>query len=397
MKPLTLLLLYTSLIALIHTPSSTTATASNPEGTNYLAENSKKEGVEKLSNGLQIQVLKTGPKGGNNPKSSDQCVCHYTGSLIDGTIFDSSVKRGKPSTFAANKVIQGWTVVLQMMTPGDKWIVTIPSELGYGERGSGSKIPGGSVLIFELELISFHEKNWRDYCSFHNMAIGCLILYYLWGFFGGNIGGNSVSNVVPLKEAQEHDQNARVWFEVTIGDKSAGRINFLLFNSVVPKTVENFRALCTGEKGNSQLSGKPLHFKNSIFHRVIPGFMLQGGDFTRSNGTGGESIYGTKFPDEFENGIVKHSVPGLLSMANSGRNTNGSQFFITTAATAHLDSKHVVFGKVADEESMAIVKAIERVGSGNGETSVPVRITGCGESAASGPVNDGPADAKKEK
>lgn len=386
MRPLTLLLLYTSWIALIHTPSSTTTTASNPDGTNYLTANSKKKGVKTLSNGLQIQVVKEGPAGGKSPQSTNQCVCHYTGSLIDGTIFDSSVARGKPATFAPNKVIEGWTIVLQMMKPGDKWVVTIPSELGYGERGSGSKIPGGSVLIFELELISFHETNWRDYLSLKNMAIVCFMLYQLSGFFGNN----NIGNVVPLEEAQGHDQNSHVWFDVTIGDKPAGTIQFVLFNSVVPKTAENFRALCTGEKGNGTSSGKPLHFKNSIFHRVIPGFMLQGGDFTHSSGIGGESIYGTKFPDEFENGFVKHSIPGLLSMANSGRNTNGSQFFVTTARTGHLDGKHVVFGKVADEESMAVVKAIEKVGSSSGATSEIVRITGCGESAAtpSGPTED---------
>jgi len=371
MRPLLtlLLLLYTSGIAL-------TTTASNTDGTNYLAANSKKKGVKTLSNGLQIEVVKEGSADGESPQSTDQCVCHYSGSLIDGTVFDSA--RG--ASFAPNKVIQGWTIVLQMMKPGDKWVVTIPPELGYGESGSGSKIPGGSVLIFELELLSFHESSWKDYLSMKNMMIaGCFILYNLSVYFGNN--NKNIGDAVPLEKAQEHDQNSRVWFDVTIGDKPAGKIRFLLFNNVVPKTAENFRALCTGEKGNG-LSGKPLHFKNSIFHRVIPGFMLQGGDFTHASGVGGESIYGKKFPDEFENGYVKHSVPGLLSMANSGKNTNGSQFFVTTARTGHLDGKHVVFGKVADEESMAVVKAIERVGSGSGKTSVTVRITDCGESAA---------------
>jgi peptidylprolyl isomerase len=124
-------------------------------------------------------------------------------------------------------------------------------------------------------------------------------------------------------------------------------------------------------------SGKPLHFKNSSFHRVIPQFMLQGGDFTRGNGTGGESIYGEKFADE--NFKLRHTKPGLLSMANAGPNTNGSQFFVTTVVTEWLDGKHVVFGEVT--EGMNVVKAVEAVGSGSGKTSQAVTITDCGQLA----------------
>jgi len=165
-----------------------------------------------------------------------------------------------------------------------------------------------------------------------------------------------------------------VFFDVTIGGRSAGRITMILRSDICPKTCENFRCLCTGEKGQGS-KGKPLHYKGSSFHRVIQNFMLQGGDFTTGDGRGGESIYGGKFPDE--NFQLKHSEVGLLSMANAGPNTNGSQFFITTVLTPHLDGKHCVFGKVID--GMDVVKAIEAVGSRQGATSQPVVIADCGQ------------------
>ena len=168
--------------------------------------------------------------------------------------------------------------------------------------------------------------------------------------------------------------NPRVFFDITIGGQAAGRIVMELYADVVPKTAENFRALCTGEKGMGQ-SGKPLHFKGSSFHRVIPGFMCQGGDFTNENGTGGKSIYGNKFEDE--NFDLGHGGPGTLSMANAGPNTNGSQFFICTSDTSFLDGKHCVFGKVT--KGMDVVQAIEKVGSQSGQTRQPVRVSACGE------------------
>jgi len=173
--------------------------------------------------------------------------------------------------------------------------------------------------------------------------------------------------------------NPIVYLEIEIGGRPAGRIEIELFADAVPKTAENFRALCTGEKGLGR-SGVPLHFKGSTFHRVIPGFMCQGGDFTRGNGTGGESIYGGKFKDE--NFKHKHLGPGVLSMANAGPNTNGSQFFLCTKATPHLDGKHVVFGRVLG--GMDVVSLVEGEGTQSGKTKRRVEIADCGQSGGVG-------------
>lgn len=156
------------------------------------------------------------------------------------------------------------------------------------------------------------------------------------------------------------------FFDITINGEAAGRITFKLYDNVVPKTARNFRELCTGQNG--------FGYKGSGFHRVIPQFMLQGGDFTKGNGTGGRSIYGEKFADE--NFQLKHTKPGVLSMANAGKNTNGSQFFITTVTTSWLDNAHVVFGEVVG--GMELVKKIESYGSASGTTKAPIVIANCG-------------------
>merc|ERR1712070_731796 len=166
----------------------------------------------------------------------------------------------------------------------------------------------------------------------------------------------------------------KVFFDVQIGDEAPQRITMGLFGEAVPKTVANFVGLCKGDTGKKASSGQDLHYKGSKFHRIIPNFMIQGGDFTRGDGTGGESIYGAKFADE--NFKLKHTGPGVLSMANAGPNTNGSQFFLTTVKTAWLDGRNVVFGKVI--EGMDIVTKVEAVGTSSGKPSKTVTVVSSG-------------------
>jgi len=175
---------------------------------------------------------------------------------------------------------------------------------------------------------------------------------------------------------RRHASNPVVFFDMEQGGRKMGRIYMELYKDVVPKTAENFRALCTGEKGKTRDGRKPLHYKGSAFHRCIKGFMIQGGDFTRGNGTGGESIYGPKFGDE--NFKLRHDQKFQLSMANAGPGTNGSQFFITTSTPGYLNNKHVVFGAVLQGQN--IVTSIENTKTNREDRpSQAVVIANCGE------------------
>lgn len=446
------------------------------------------------------------------PPKGYEVTAHYTGTLAsDGSKFDSSVDRQKPFKFTIGQgqVIRGWDEGFASMKVGEKAILTIHPDYGYGENGSPPKIPGAATLHFEVELLSFAEKqkekwdmtpqeqilnaqklkkegtalfmakrfdeaaahyenaasfvfddakgeqlpdddkelftscwsnaamcyiktaDWTeairsstkvlDVDGYHNnlkalyrrgtakLNMGSLKEAKLDLMAAYNIDNNNKDvrkALAKLKEAHaaskkkekaafggmfgkvsmyddkstltlpnQNGDNPHVFFDIKHGDEHLGRIVMQLYKDITPKTAENFRALCTGEKGNGK-NDKPLHYKGCAFHRVIKDFMIQGGDFTNGDGTGGESIYGEKFADE--NFQIKHTQAGLLSMANAGPATNGSQFFITSRDTPHLDNKHVVFGHVV--EGMEIVRLIESAAKGdNDKPTVEIVIADCGE------------------
>lgn len=450
--------------------------------------------------GLLKKVIVPGT-GDSFPQPGDEVCAHYTGTLDDGSIFDSSRTRGKIFKFTIGKgqVIKGWDEGFASMTIGEQAILRCRSDFAYGKSGQGT-IPADATLNFDVELISFAPKkkeSW-EYSDAEKKAEGenlkakggaffakkqfpealasyeeaceiiealpsevplwvtcktnCALVSSNMGDFTGaakfatdalskdpnnvkaifrraaarNSLGMAEEALVDLKTALKLDPenkpvvveigkskkliadakakdkarfgnmfskssvyddkavvltpgssptNPKVYFDITIGDKSVGKLVMVLYADTTPKTAANFLSLCLGDKGNAS-SGQPLHYKGSTFHRVIKGFMLQGGDFTRGNGTGGESIYGEKFADE--NFIAKHTTGGLLSMANAGPGTNGSQFFITSGPTPHLDGKHVVFGRVVHGFD-TVFKAIENNPVGSADKPIKaVVISDCG-------------------
>ncbi|PFH33404.1 peptidyl-prolyl cis-trans isomerase [Besnoitia besnoiti] len=456
--------------------------------------------------GVFKKILKEGD--GPTPQPGEEVVVHYTGTLKDGTKFDSSRDRNAPFKFVIGEgqVIRGWDVGVMKMKRGERAMLTIQSNYGYGSRGAPPTIPANSVLKFDVELIDSHPKpknkwemtasekleaanqekergndafkkgafaeaasnyregldffdyvdNWSDeeraqqkrlelplrlnLASCYNrlgqyteaieettkalaidsesskawfrrgvarMAVGLLdearrdfvqaakldpknveirrelekckkkledIRQKEKSTFGNMF--KKVDLYTEKQGVRDLSKCPRVYMDIKVGDAEPKRVVFALYSDTVPRTAENFRALCTGEKGDGK-KGKPLCFKNSLFHRIIPGFMMQGGDFTNGDGTGGESIYGPQFDDE--KFVDQHTCRGQLSMANCGLNTNSSQFFITFGPAPHLDGKHVVFGEVV--EGQDVLEQAEHVETDktNDRPKQDVLIVDCGE------------------
>ena len=377
--------------------------AEQEQGQAFLTQHAADPATVTLSSGLQYQVLASTTHEGLPPRLGSRCSCNFKGSLLNGTVYASALGDHN-TTLVAGNFIKGVDEALLNMKEGDKWALVVPPELGYGPRGFPPTVPGNATLLIELELLKISPPgmftiNGVDYSKYMGLILMALFQVYQL-FLAPSEADKRKGKPLTVEEASSKT-HARVFFEVHVGGKPAGRLEFELFQTHFPKTTENFRALCTGEKGavGGEPGAKKLHYAGCPMHRVIPGFVCQGGDITRGNGTGGASIYQkgiepVGFDDEFENGVVGHTQPYLLSMASVGSfESNKSQFFITFAKLAHLDGKHVVFGRLVAGE--AVMKAIEAVGSGNGRPYQPVTIAACGEVAeGKAPAGAGAAAAE---
>lgn len=346
----------------------------------------------RLPSGLQYNVVRMAESAdAPSPGLSTPCRCHFRGfTAKDGKEFNSTYQTGS-ILVRPEQTVKGWAEAMQMMRQGDKWEIYLPSELACNEKGeTGYDLPRDSGLLLELHLLEVNvpEPKGKDFTLSFRVLLLTLVGLALvafhhfdrWEAVKAKEGSTVLASrgpSVPVDMVSGLKSNPHVFFDIQVDGQLLGRIEFELFATVVPKTVENFRALATGERGNSTKSGLRLHYQGSKFFRIVPGFMCQGGDFDRGIGVGGESIYGGKFKDEWEHGVIHHSVPGLLTMANRGEDDNGSQFFLTFAPAPFLDNRHVVFGRIM--KGMDVLKHIEVLGSKNGRPTKHVVIGECGQ------------------
>eukprot|EP01060_Flectonema_neradi_P015174 TRINITY_DN21852_c0_g1_i1.p1 TRINITY_DN21852_c0_g1~~TRINITY_DN21852_c0_g1_i1.p1 ORF type:complete len:348 (+),score=49.60 TRINITY_DN21852_c0_g1_i1:52-1095(+) len=281
----------------------------------------------------------------------DSVTVWYEARTQDGTLVGRSYG-GKDETIMIGLMVPSWRMMIHSLQVGDEIELFSPASLA-GKRQD---------VTFTLHIKGVHKATLVDKLMHHHILCTAVVGLFVYFILQAIVFKESPKDYKPLP-ASKNPSNPIVVLEVSISKKKSEAIELELFRDMVPKTAENFLSLCEGHKVGC--------YKNTLFHRVIPGFMIQGGDI----GNGGASIYGLKFNDEWTNGAYRHTEPFLLSMANHGPNTNGSQFFITTEPTRWLDGKHVVFGRVISGQT--VVKSIEATGTASGKPRAPSIITKC--------------------
>ncbi|KNC86883.1 hypothetical protein SARC_00978 [Sphaeroforma arctica JP610] len=326
------------------------------------------------------QVLHRGDEDGNYANIQDSIEAHLIITLSDGSEVVNTRRNGYTTTKAVTSMNDGMTEGLQMMKIGDHFQFFIPSEKRTGASYGDSVYPG-DVLIYDVEVFDIMEPNYLSWTEDPKKILGVLVfLYFGLKYFRDDRRKLTLPLVTTDKATAP--TNTRVYMDISIGGEAAGRIVFELFNNITPRTATNFRCICTGEKGKSS-NGLDLNYKGVEFHQVKPGFLIQGGDISKGKRMS-ESIYGGRFKDEWTHGTIQHSKAGLLSMANAGKDTNGSQFFILLGKAEYLDGKHVVFGMVdeSDEDickvSYDVLDAISAVGAKSGKPKKKVVVESCG-------------------